>query len=164
MIRFYQAGSNNQTIHAFSTGWQGGTLASAASGSINIAGANGVTFGPWNGVSGYITNGGDFWTRLNITAYSDERVKANWRNLNEEFLVDLANVKSGIYDRTDVDVTQVGVSAQSLREVLPEAVIEADNGDLSVAYGNAAMVSAIELAKELVALKHKVTELEARIH
>jgi hypothetical protein len=109
-------------------------------------------------VNGSITASG------NVTAYSDERVKANWRKLDDGFLVNLANVKSGIYDRTDIEITQVGVSAQSLRDVLPHAVIEADDGDLSVAYGNAAMVSAVELAKELVALKHKVTELEARIH
>jgi hypothetical protein len=100
----------------------------------------------------------------NVTAYSDERVKANWRTLDDGFVVKLASVKSGIYDRTDIEITQAGVSAQSLRQVLPESVIESDDGDLSVAYGNAAMVSAVELAKELVALKHKVTELEARIH
>jgi len=100
----------------------------------------------------------------NVTAYSDERVKANWRTLDDGFVVNLANVKSGIYDRTDIEITQVGVSAQSLREVLPHAVIESDDGDLSVAYGNAAMVSAIELAKELVTLRNKVAELEARIH
>jgi hypothetical protein len=107
---------------------------------------------------------GNFVATANVTAYSDERVKANWRKLDNGFLVNLANVKSGIYDRTDVDVTQAGVSAQSLREVLPEAVIEAENGDLSVAYGNAAMVSAVELAKELITLRNKVAELEARIH
>lgn len=100
----------------------------------------------------------------NVTAYSDERVKANWRTLEDGFVVKLAGVKSGIYDRTDIDLTQAGVSAQSLRDVLPQAVIESDDGDLSVAYGNAALVSAVELAKELVALKHKITELEARIH
>ena len=109
-------------------------------------------------VNGSITASG------NVTAYSDERVKANWRKLDDGFLVNLANVKSGIYDRTDIEITQVGVSAQSLRDVLPHAVIEADDGDLSVAYGNAAMVSAVELAKELVALRNKVAALEARIH
>lgn len=110
------------------------------------------------------STGGNFTATGNVTAYSDERVKANWRQLDDRFLVKLSSVKSGIYDRTDAEITQVGVSAQSLRDVLPHAVIESDEGDLSVAYGNAALVSAVELAKELVALKHKVAELEARVH
>jgi hypothetical protein len=107
---------------------------------------------------------GNFVATANVTAYSDERVKANWRTLDDGFVVRLAGVKCGIYDRTDVDLTQVGVSAQSLRPVLPHAVISSPDGDLSVAYGAAAMVSAVELAKELVTLRNKVAELEARIH
>lgn len=164
VIRFYQAGTNSQAIHSFSTAWQSGTLAGASAGAINFWGSNGVTFGAWNNVDAYIASGGTFWARANVTAYSDERVKANWRHLDDGFLVKLSSVKSGIYDRTDAEITQVGVSAQSLRDVLPHAVIESDNGDLSVAYGNAALVSAVELAKEFVALKHKVAELEARVH
>ena len=109
-------------------------------------------------VNGSITASG------NVTAYSDERVKANWRQLDDGFVVKLAGVKSGIYDRTDIELTQAGVSAQSLRDVLPQTVMESSDGELSVAYGNAALVSAVELAKELVALKHKVAELEARVH
>jgi hypothetical protein len=117
-----------------------------------------------NSVAFRVNGAGNAIAAGNVTAYSDERVKANWRKLDDGFLVNLANVKSGIYDRTDVEITQAGVSAQSLREVLPESVIEAENGDLSVAYGNAAMVSAIELAKKVVALENKVAELQARIH
>ena len=65
-IRFYQAGVNNQTIHAFPTAWQGGTLASSSAGAINIQGANGVTFGSWNNLSAYIGNSGDFWASSSI--------------------------------------------------------------------------------------------------
>jgi hypothetical protein len=43
-----QAGTNNQTIHAFSTNWQGGSFLGASAGAININGVNGVTFGGWN--------------------------------------------------------------------------------------------------------------------
>jgi len=103
----------------------------------------------------------------NVTAYSDERLKTNWRPMPESFVERLAAVRVGIYDRTDGEqITQVGVSAQSLQAVLPEAITTAadEMGTLSVSYGNAAMASAVELAKELVALKHKVTELESRIH
>jgi hypothetical protein len=42
-------------------------------------------------------------------------------------------------------VTQVGVSAQALREILPECVNENDKGMLSVDYGRAALVLLLQL-------------------
>jgi hypothetical protein len=102
----------------------------------------------------------------NVTAYSDDRVKTNWRELPVEFVTRLARVKHGVYDRIDeAGVTQVGVSAQALREVLPEAVLEASDatGMLSVAYGNAALTATVALAKEVVALKAELAALKARI-
>ena len=102
---------------------------------------------------------GNFWTRGaitatgNVTAYSDERLKTNWRDLPENFVGKLATVKVGIYDRLDVEQTQVGVSAQSLQELMPNAVNDNVDGMLSVAYGNAALASCVELAKEVVVLK-----------
>ena len=101
----------------------------------------------------------------NITAYSDEKLKTNWRNLPENFVEMLAEVKNGIYDRIDKeDVTQVGVSAQSLQIIMPDAVVEdKDAGILSVSYGNAALAAAVELAKEVQKLKARIAELEARI-
>ena len=63
-------------------------------------------------------------------------------------------------------MTQVGVSAQSFQELLPEAITKADDemGTLSVSYGNAAMASAVELAKELVMLKRELAEIKSRLH
>ena len=101
---------------------------------------------------------GNFTATANVTAYSDERFKTNWRNLPADFIEQLAQVKHGIYDRTDQELTQVGVSAQSLQPVMPNAVIE-DDGKLSVAYGNAALVAAIKLAERVVALEAKIAEL-----
>lgn len=102
----------------------------------------------------------------NVTAYSDERLKTNWRNMPENFVSRLSKVKVGIYDRTDGSkITQVGVGAQSLQEVLPEAVIKADDemGTLSVNYGGAALASSVELAKEVVDLRARVAMLESLI-
>lgn len=98
----------------------------------------------------------------NITAYSDERLKTNWRDVPSNFVELLSKVKSGIYDRTDMQKTQVGVSAQSLREVLPDAVTEGndENKTLGVAYGNAALLASVELAKEVVSLKAEIQELK----
>jgi hypothetical protein len=102
----------------------------------------------------------------NITAYSDERLKTNWRDMPEDYVTRLAQVKVGIYDRIDEkEMSQVGVSAQSFQKLLPEAILTAKDEmqTLSVSYGNAALASAVELAKEVVDLKTRVAQLEALI-
>lgn len=102
----------------------------------------------------------------NVVAQSDERLKTNWRPLQDDYVTKLAQVKVGIYDRVDhPDITQVGVSAQSLQKLLPEAIITAKDEiqTLSVNYGSAAMASSIELAKEVVNLRARIASLEALI-
>ena len=100
----------------------------------------------------------------NVTAYSDERLKTNWRDLQPNFIEQLAKVKHGIYDRIDQKATQVGVSAQSLQPVLEYAVVEEEDGTLAVAYGNAAMVSAVQLAKRVVEQDKRIARLESLIN
>jgi hypothetical protein len=103
----------------------------------------------------------------NITAYSDERLKTNWRDMPEDYVARLAKVKVGIYDRTDQeDVTQVGVSAQSFQNLLPQAIMTAKDEmqTLSVSYGNAALASAVELAKDNVELRARIERLESLIN
>jgi len=107
--------------------------------------------------------GGDFTAVGNVTAYSDERLKTNWRPLPADFLTRFAAVKYGAYERTDNGVQQVGVSAQSLREVMPEAVMENDEGILSVAYGNAALAACVALAKEVMSLRDEVRALKQKL-
>jgi hypothetical protein len=55
---------------------------------------------------------------------------------------------------------QVGVGAQSLQTLLPEAVGEGADGFLGVQYGNAALVACVELAKRLLATEARVAALE----
>ena len=104
---------------------------------------------------------GNFTAPANVTAYSDERKKTNWRALPDDFIEQLANVKHGIYDRIDTAnaVTQVGVSAQSLLPVMPHAVLEGEDGYLSVAYGNAALTACVQLAKRVVALEARIAAI-----
>lgn len=94
----------------------------------------------------------------NVTAYSDERLKKNWRALRSNFVSHWANVKYGIYDRIDNDSTQAGLSAQSVQEVLPEVVLTNTDGMLSLNYGAAAAVATVELAKEVVELRKQVCD------
>jgi len=102
----------------------------------------------------------------NVTAYSDERVKTNWRSMEPGFLKQLSEIKAGTYDRTDTDapMVQVGVSAQDLQKILGPAVLEDADGMLSVAYGNAALVAAVELCKEVQRLHTEIEALKAQFH
>ena len=104
----------------------------------------------------------------NVTAYSDERFKRNWRPMPDNYVRRLAQVKHGIYDRTDGKptveggepevLTQVGLGAQSFQKLLPEAIITAKDEmqTLSVNYGAAAMASCVELAIDSVDLREKL--------
>jgi len=124
-------------------------------------GGDGYTYFTNNGVfSGQIQPGGNLVMVGNVTAYSDERLKKNWADLPADFIDRLAKVKSGTYERVDREEKQVGVSAQSLQQLMPEAVGENKEGLLSVAYGNAALAAVIELAKEVVALKAEIKTLK----
>lgn len=108
------------------------------------------------------SNGGDMWAKGNITAFSDERYKKNWEALPEDTLEKFAAMdKVGNYDDLDTNFRRVGVSAQQLREVLPEAVTEF-RGALGVVYGNAALVLVHELTKRLLALEAEVEELRGQ--
>jgi hypothetical protein len=101
----------------------------------------------------------------NVTAYSDERLKKDWAPLPSDFVPRLALVKSGTYTRTDSGDRQAGSSAQDWQVLLPEVVQAGadDNKTLALAYGNAALVSAIELAKDNVELRARIERLESLI-
>jgi hypothetical protein len=131
---------------------------------MGLSTGNNFIIGGWSAsANAFSMTGAGALTMLNnITAYSDERVKTNWRDLQPDFIEQLAKVKHGIYDRTDQVSTQIGVGAQSLRPVMEHAVMEDENGNLSVAYGNAALVAAIELAKQVVELKKEIELLKAK--
>lgn len=133
-----------------------------------ILGSAGATSYEWyNNVAAAVRLSLDLTGNLtasgNVTAYSDERVKKDWENLNASFISALATVKMGTFTRIDTGERQVGVSAQSLQKVLPEAVMTDSEGNLSVAYGNAALVAAIELAKQVQTLTQQVQELQAKV-
>jgi predicted component of type VI protein secretion system len=133
------------------------TFTSATSGSISTVNVSStkLTYNPSTGAL----------TSTSHVSSSDARLKINWRDLPDNLVEQLAQVKAGVYDRTDTDepVTQVGVSAQSLQDVIPNAVVEDVDGMLSVAYGNAALVAAIELAKRVVEQEARINRLEALV-
>lgn len=103
---------------------------------------------------------GSFTATADITAYSDEMLKKDWSGFSPNFVAELAEVKSGTFTRIDGGYRQVGVGAQSLQKVMPEAVKEDEDGVLSVAYGNAALAACVALAKEVEALKAEIKTLK----
>ena len=113
------------------------------------------TYGLWSVKSIYAEG--------NVVAASDERLKENWRDLDDGFITSLANLKHGVYDRIDTKITQVGVSAQELQKFLAPAVMSDDEGMLSVSYGNAALVSAVKLAERVLEQDKRIAALEALV-
>lgn len=154
-------GGNNGTVTIAAPGGASGTAAAIIFG---VGGASGTEVGRFTvtglSVTGTITASG------NITANSDERLKTDWALLPETFVESLAKVKSGTYTRIDSNERHAGSSAQEWQELLPEVVLKSqdEKGTLSLAYGNAALVSAIELAKRILAQEARITQLESIIH
>jgi hypothetical protein len=73
---------------------------------------------------------------VTITQTSDDRKKKNWKPLTDGQLDALADMKlAGTFDWIDGIGTSVGGSAQEIRAIVPEAVHEDEQGNLTVNYG-----------------------------
>jgi hypothetical protein len=97
---------------------------------------------------------------VSMVSSSDERLKTDWEDLPFNFVENLAKVKHGNFTRIENGHKEVGVSAQSLQNVLDKSVITDEHGMLSVNYGGAALVAAIELAKQIMELKQEIALLK----
>jgi hypothetical protein len=156
-------------MQAYSTSSNGAIMAFHRAGvfaiNFGLDSDNVIRFGGWSAsanrlqmdMSGNLTMAG------NVTANSDERLKKDWVPLPNNFIEALAHLKSGTYTRIDSGERQVGVSAQSLQKFLEEAVQTDAEGTLSVAYGNAAMASAVELAKYVLKLEARLESVEKQL-
>jgi hypothetical protein len=103
---------------------------------------------------------GTFTAAGNIVANSDESLKKDWQGLPDDFIERMASAKHGTYTRIDSGERQAGSSAQDWQKLLPEVVSKSNDGILSLAYGNAALVSAIQLAKRVVELEERLAKIE----
>ena len=107
--------------------------------------------------SAYVS--GDVQATGNVSAYSDERLKTNWIAMDSDFIERWSQVKCGSFDRTDINTRQVGLSAQSVQPILPEAITVDDNKLLSLNYGAVAAVATVELSKRVIELEKTVDQL-----
>ena len=102
-------------------------------------------------VSGSVTATGD------ITAYSDARLKADVETITGA-LDRVRKLRGVTFSRRDTGNRGIGLIAQELAPIVPEAVMTHEDGLLSVAYGNLVGVL-IEAVKDLA---DKVERLEAQ--
>ena len=132
----------------------GASLASAdVTGALGYTPANkaGDSFTGSISVSGSITATGD------ITAYSDARLKTHIETITGA-LDRVRKLRGVTFSRRETGNRGVGLIAQELASIVPEAVMTHEDGLLSVAYGNLVGVL-IEAVKDLA---DKVERLEAQ--
>jgi hypothetical protein len=109
-----------------------------------------------------LTDAGAF-TANTVTETSDERKKKAWQRVPHDLIERLAGIrKSGLFIWKRGGARGLGVGAQSLEQILPDAVHTDEKGAKSVQYGAAALVSAVELARAVVDLRARLAKLEAR--
>lgn len=139
---------NKVTVDAKGRVTAGAALASAdLTGALGYTPANkaGESFGGSISVSGTITATGD------ITAYSDARLKSDIRTISGALDL-VAKMRGVTFTRIDTGQRGVGVVAQEVAEIVPEAVQKHQDELYSVAYGNlvGVLIEAInELARKI---------------
>lgn len=100
-----------------------------------------------------------------ITMTSDERKKSHWRRAPADLIERLAAMrKVGLFRWKKSGIASLGVGAQSLEAILPEAVHTDDSPqrNKTVNYGGAAMVGVVELCRRVIELEARLSRLEAK--
>ena len=109
-----------------------------------------------------ITTAGALTAADNITAYSDIRLKKNIE-LIPNALEKVLSVRGVTFERIDTGNRGAGVIAQEIEKILPEVVMENEDGIKSVAYGNMVglLIEAIkEQQTHINRLEQKINSLE----
>lgn len=104
-------------------------------------------------IAGSLTTSGD------QTISSDATLKTNWKELNYT-VKDIANVKIGIFDWKDGHGTSAGSVAQDWKKLIPE-LVHGDEGNMTLAYGQIAMLNTILLARRSEDHETRIKALEA---
>lgn len=110
-------------------------------------------------MTGSLTVQGNITATGDVTAYSDSRLKKNI-NLIDDALNKVLKLKGVTFEKISDGKKSLGVIAQDVMEVIPEVVLEGNDGHFSVAYGNIVGVL-IEAIKEL---NTKVEKLENQLN
>jgi len=100
--------------------------------------------------------GGNIYATGNITAYSDERIKTNIKELDNT-LNAIQNIRGVSYTRTDTKDNSIGVMAQDVETMFPELICEDHSGMKSVNY-NGLVGVLFSAVKELSATVKQLKE------
>lgn len=109
-------------------------------------------------LAGCRTDTGTITATGDITAYSDASLKTDVATISNA--LDLVKSLRGVsFTRLDSGTRGIGVIAQELAAVVPDAVQANDDGLLSVAYGNLVGI----LIEAVKALSAEIEHLQARV-
>ena len=104
-------------------------------------------------VYGSITSTGD------QVVSSDATLKTNWRGLNYG-VTDIAKATAGVFDWKDGRGTSAGTIAQDWKKLVPE-LVHGEEGNMTLAYGQIAMLNTILLARKSEDHEERIKALEA---
>jgi hypothetical protein len=98
---------------------------------------------------------------VNYNATSDARLKSEWQSPDSGYVTMLAGLQAGSFAYTDSGYRTVGVTAQGVQTIAPDAVHD-ENGVLKLDVAGFSALSAVELAKAVVALQDRIDYLESK--
>jgi len=139
-ITISEDSSTNGTFHP--------TFVSGTSGTRNVESDNDLTYNPSLGEL----------TATLVTASSDERLKTEIKTIDSA-LEKISSLRGVTFTRKQTFNKELGLIAQEVEKIIPEAVTSNEKGFKSIAYGNLVGVL-IEAIKEQ---NYKIAELENRI-
>ena len=102
---------------------------------------------------------GDFSCDGNVTAYSDIRLKTNIKTATERLAALATDIRPVDYEKKRNGKKSFGVIAQEVKEVLPEVVMEGEDGILSVDYGKLSVVAIAKIQQQ----EERINKLEQQI-
>ena len=113
-------------------------------------------------VDGHLSVDGTIYATGPVNANSDERIKENIVPVSVD-IEDIAKARIVDFNFKGKEETHFGSIAQDWQNIFSNAVEEDKDGILSMNYGAIALGSAVTAAREIVELKKKNAELEARL-
>lgn len=113
-------------------------------------------------VGGDLYTGGSVYVTGTVHQNSDERIKTNITPVSVD-IEDIAEARIVDFNFKGKEETHFGSIAQDWQNIFSNAVEEDKDGILSMNYGAIALGSAVTAAREIVELKKKNAELEARL-
>lgn len=106
-------------------------------------------------VYGSITSSGD------QVISSDASLKKNWRDLKYG-VADIAKATAGVFDWKDGKGESAGTKAQDWMHLVPQ-LVHGEEGHMTLAYGQIAMLNSILIARSVVKHEDEITVLRRRV-